>query len=95
VRLDAAKGTVHDCEETLEKLQAEIELTDPQLERIEQSMGNLKLAMVQAHRHRRSVSTFSNCEFAGSVASGSLPQGSTEHDYETRLALSHLVATKH
>jgi septation ring formation regulator EzrA len=61
VHLDTAKGKVHECEETLQKLREEVEVVDVNLGRLESGMEGFKRAM-QRPRHPRNIAEIRDCK---------------------------------
>ncbi len=90
VQLDAAKGKVHECEETIQRLREEIEMADGSLLRLESRMRGLKDAMQQTQDSpRHSVEDFGSSVSIRAIVSGSCPLH--ERAQQIRLAMSYNV----
>jgi DNA repair ATPase RecN len=86
VQLDAAKGKVHECEETIQKLREEIEMADDSLLKLENRMESLKHTVQQTQKPYDSVEGFDSSMSFRSTARP--PYG---HIQQTRLARTYNV----
>ena len=86
IHLDTAKGKVHECEETLQKLREEVEEVDDKLGRLESGMEHLKHVMGLLQHPSNTVAGFGYSKSQLNATTSPVHK----HDHQTRLATSEI-----